>query len=390
MATIFLATEADEGSGHIAPWFDFVRLTLQQGHRVHMAAPNIGQLNQQIGNKMPIGVWQSPYPRSSKHPDQITPKSWPELLVSLGYASAEQLGGVVKAWISILQSVRPAIVLADYAPAVQLAAKVLDIPVIEVGGGFCVPPLSPLQCFPGVESHDRALVQNAAASLVQAFNSVLSGSKNRNVLSDLGEFAAWPAHRVVKSPAELDHYGERPSLSYIGLLGLGAGRAEPDVELTPVMHSSPRVVGYLKPDTPGLRALIDQLVAAGVSAHVYVPDARFALEQGGVKIVNQPLDLWHEFSSADIYLSNGGLNGVGQALHAGCWPVIVPMQAEQAAMARNLLRLRWGGLWLPGSRPASLQLKQTVFSARRRAAVLHRPVEDAEAVLLRMVGDLVA
>lgn len=389
MTQIFIATEADEGAGHIAPWHDFVQQASQQGHHVHMAAPNVGQLNQLIGRALAIDIWQAPCLRRSTNFDELAPRSWPELLVSLDYGNTGQLGAVVQAWLSILKCVQPSVVLADYAPALLLAAKILDIPVIEVGGGFCVPPLSSVQCFPGLEMHDLGVAQKAARALVQAFNGALHDCGSRHRLSSLADFSSWSSLRVVISPPELDHYGEgRKDISYLGLFGIGLSPSKAEAQASQVLHKRPAVVGYLKPDTPGLSPLIDQLVAADINACLFVPDANFSVERGSVKVVNRPIDLPQAFLQADIYLSNGGLHGVGQALHFGCWPVIVPMQAEQVAMVRNLVRRGWGGLWLPGSSLTPHQLRQRVFFAQRRPPVLRNPVELPEKAMLSLVEQL--
>ena len=355
-----------------------------------MAAPNIGQLERLLGEDLAANVWQAPRPLRDVDAAHANPKSWPELLLQLGYADAAQLSGVVKAWINVLRSSRASIVIADYAPGIQLAAKVLGIPVIEAGSGFCVPPLSPVQCFPGVEGQNPTIARNAEASLCAAFNAVLHRLGSVVTLGDLAEYASWPVHRVVLSPSILDHYGERAGINYLGLLGfktsqgdMHSGRITPDTGVAAIS-----VMGYLKLGTPRLGLLIDQLAEAGVGVQLFVPGADSSLSRGKVRVVNQPFDFGKEFELADIYLSNGGLNGVGLALHHGCWPVVAPMQAEQVAMARILVRNKLGTAWLPGVLPLD-QLKR-MFSARRSAACVQPVATKAETVLLRLIEDSVS
>ena len=265
----------------------------------------------------------------------------------------------------------------------------LGLPVIEAGGGFCVPPLSPVQCFPGVEGQNPAVAKNAEASLCSTFNTVLHKLGSADTLSNLAEYASWPVHRVVLSSPDLDHYGERDDVSYLGLLGLSqinaqSTRNSPGAVFTPAPVG---VVGYLKPGTPGLHLLIDQLAEAGVDARLFVPGADPSSGRGQVKVTSQPLDFAKEFAAADIYLSNGGLNGVGQALHQGCRPVVVPMQAEQVAMARTLVRHKLGAVWLPSV--LSLDQLKRIFSAKRWAANVQSAAMKADVVLLQLLEDLV-
>jgi len=335
--------------GHVAPWFGFAALALQQGHQVQMAAPNVGQLEQLIGSRLPVTIWQAPFMRraqSRESTSATTPKSWPELLVSLGYGQATHLTGAVKAWVNLMRSAGADVVIADYAPAVQLAAKVLGIRVIEAGGGFCVPPLDPVQCFPGVMQHDTTLMVDAEITLTTAFNAALLASGSSLVISGLAEFCEWPVCRLVLSPSHLDHYGKREGVIHIGLLGLGASQLVSEQSQSHRCGSYPSVVGYLKPGTPGLDSLITRLADAGVEARLFVPGSDASLSRGQVEVCGKPIDFKEGFKSADVYLSNGGLNGVGQALHDGCWPVVVPMQPEQAAMARTLVRQELGSIWM--------------------------------------------
>ena len=395
MPAILIATEADEGMGHVAPWHSFVAQALAQNYQVHMAAPDVGLLNQLIGGTLAIAVWQSPRLRSPGLPQPGAPspsvRSWPELLVSLGYAQPVPLAGAVKAWCSMLQHIRPSVVVADYAPALMLAAQVADIPVLEVGGGFCVPPLSPpQQSFPGVGHFDSGRAVNAGQALTAAFNHGLAqfGKSGRTaLLQSLGDLQAWPAARVVCAPAELDPYGSREDVVYAGLLKSNAdfGTAMPPAT------AWPRVVGYLKAGTPGLDALIAQMAQANIEALVHIAgDARThngPRQLGSVTLTHQPINLTQALEQADVYLSNGGLHGVGLALQKGCWPVLAPQQAEQVAMARNLVQRNWGGLWLANSGHTPQAAVQQVFAARPRTARL--PLGNhAEEKLLQLIAAL--
>ena len=392
MSAIFLATEANEGMGHIAPWLNFVRMARQQGHVVHMAAPDLGLLEKLMSGSLGLNIWQSPNMRSNAKPGNANPKSWPELLLFLGYGNTDLLSGSVKAWVNILKAVAADVIIADYAPAVQLAAKVLGIPVIEAGGGFCVPPLSPPQCFPGVEWHDLAIVNNAADLLNKAFSTALYRTGCSYTSNNLADYASWPLRRIVLSPPELDHYRKR-DVSYFGLLGLGSEQSQPTPIQSRTVTRPVKVVGYLKPNTPGLATLLDQLGDAGVDAHLYIPDSDSSTSCSNVVVVSDPMDFHKVLPAADIYLSNGGLNGVGLAMNYGCWPVIVPMQAEQVAMARNLVRSERGGVWMKdssGGAPTLVSDSRRVFSVPRSRTLLPRPSNNgqAEISLLQLIEGL--
>ena len=49
---VLLATEANEGMGHITPWSSFVALALQHDVEICMAAPDLAKLNRFIGQHL--------------------------------------------------------------------------------------------------------------------------------------------------------------------------------------------------------------------------------------------------------------------------------------------------------------------------------------------------
>jgi hypothetical protein len=393
---LLLATEANEGMGHIAPWSSFVTLALQHGVDVHMAAPDLARLNHFTGQHLGMNLWQAPCVRSVRSDGGTPAKSWPEILVSLGYADVDGLTGAVKAWINIFKSVKPDVVMVDYAPALMLAARVVAIPVIEVGSGFCVPPLlNGPHALPGIRQADQQAMRLASDKLTHSMNAALHTCGHREVLDSFAEIAIWPARRVVTSPPELDHYGERGDVMYAGFLGSSIGSAttpsQPGFAITATLDGEvdlhPSIVGYLKAATPGLDTLIEQLRRADVKAHIVVPDGSDALmtNQDGVVVTRTLVDLSVELPRADVYLSNGGLQGVGQALKAGCWPVVVPMQAEQVAMARQLVMRQWGSFWLAESTAKPQQTLSTWFGVKNCTTPFVTSTTSAEKILVALV-----
>ena len=392
---LLLATEANEGMGHIAPWAEFVAQALQQGIEVHMAAPNPAQLDQLLGKYVGMNVWQAPTVRLVLPAGPILPKSWPELLVSLGYGDSERLTGAVKAWINLLKSLAPDVVLADYAPALMLAAKIVGIPSIEIGSGFCVPPLlNGPHVLPGVRSanqHDLALAPDA---LKRSFNAAFKACGSDQYLSCFSDMVYWPVQRVVTSPPELDHYGVRRDVLYCGFLG-GHDTHSLGAQSQSLLNESPNVIGYLKFATPGLEALIKQMQEASINAHLVIPDCNDAMagQRGSVCVSRTLVDLPIAMQQADVYLSNGGLHGVGQALHAGCWPVVVPMQAEQVAMARQLILRKWGDLWIDDTTAKLQRPLRNWFDVKNCTSPFLASANSAEKMLVALIktskkGDL--
>lgn len=359
MTTILLATECNEGLGHTSPWLCFANQSVKLGWQVNMAGPNLYQLQSLLGNDSEINIWQSPLLFKELFKRNVPAKSWLELMVNLGYGNDTQLTSIVKAWVSILKNVKPDIVIADYALALIIAAKILDIPCIETGTGYCVPSWIPYpEYFPGEKVVNSTSLNMASELLVNSINKTFQSYKSLNTLSNISELHGLPIARMVISIPELDQYGIRSNILYSGFLSgnsivsdyrLDSKIPAKQLWVTGIEDTTEdiKVLGYLKPNTNGLEMIIDQLVKANVNAYLAVPDNAYPMVTtiGSVSIVNSTIDIPRGLKNADIYLTNGGMHGVGLALKAGCWPVLMPQHPEQDATAMNLIIRQWGSVW---------------------------------------------
>jgi hypothetical protein len=349
MASVLIGTEVAEGMGHVAPWLDFCRMAIVAGHSVHVAAPDTLVLYRCIGSVSDAKIWAAPRPPPS--PQQATARSWPELLLNLGYGQPDALVGTVAAWVSLLETIAPDVVVADYAPALMAASHGLGIHYLEMGGGFCVPPLHAdggMPPFPGLKDSDAARVSThtALAALDAALRQGVGRWRGRTHNVRWADLHRGAKHRLVVSPAAFDHYDDRAQDSlaaeYVGFLGLSrtasAGReAPPRLVRSPGDHQSARrVVGYLKGSTPRLDAVVAGLRRTGLAGRVYVPGARDLPQREALEIVSEPIDLASELSPETLFVTNGGLASVGLACRKGAQRLLIPQQVEQVAMLRRL------------------------------------------------------
>lgn len=390
MACVLVATEADEGLGHILPWQAFARQCVLSGHHLHVAAPNVGLLHACLGEHAGV-VWQSPKLRPIALGGQRSPKSWPELLVSLGYADPDQLTGVVRAWCAILQHARPEVVFADYAPALLLACHVKRIPALEVGTGFCVPPVHPqVVQFPGMTDLECATVLEASHKVAKAASACMVRLGVGTTLESVSDLHGLATERIVLSPPRYDHYGERSDVSY------GGFRSPANVPSQLMRRETDegvgvQVIGYLKNSEPELAEIARQLNALDLSARIFAPHLVSDGMQviGNVSFTRELIDLDARLPKTAFYLSNGGFAGVTEALVAGCWPVVVPQQAEQVALGRLLVQADAGSLWLPLRTHSRMDVVRIIFSARHRRSRVEVDERNAERFLLAAIQRVV-
>lgn len=358
---ITLATEANEGLGHILPWLSFIQMASQAGHVVQVVSPQakvVQELMKSDGVECRAGWW----PSMHAGPVEQSSDSWEDLLWSLGYGSDIAVRACVKHWARIFDELKPDVVLADYAPIVMVVAKAMGIPVVEAGGGFCLPPRHAVgpAWLPHLLSRESSatpggdLAQKRGQRITIAFNRATEAAGLRSNLREFRDIYRVALHRCVMSTADLDHYrGHRQSdVLHLGSLSQRSFGLAPSVVAARWMAKddrSRRLLCYLKPATPRLDELLSELetdhgwnvLIVGLDENT----AKRSLKQGAppkphLCFVSQPVDFVEALARADALLTNGGIHSLGNALLQGKECILVPAQAEQAALALQLAQQR--------------------------------------------------
>jgi hypothetical protein len=270
--------------------------------------------------------------------------------------------------------VQPNAVLCHYAPALMLACQALGVRYLEVGGGFCVPPVhanGSMPPFSGVQKHNQNATAEALERLSKALlcaARALSSDRTTVGASSWTELHTHAAHRLVTSPPWLDHYETRdPTVApveHVGFLGLG-GALAPDTknpaaplaarQQAALPHPATHIVGYLKGNTPDLGALFAEIASAGLPTQIYCPGYAGPGAPAGITICDTALDLNDQLNPGAIFVTNGGLASVGLALQKRSRLLLAPQQPEQVAMARRLHKLGLGAVALPSRLGAALE-----------------------------------
>lgn len=73
-------------------------------------------------------------------PDAVLTATWGEFLGDLGFSQRDRVRDIVLWWHDVLGKRRIDLLLADYAPLAQIAARARGIPTIAVGQGYGLPP----------------------------------------------------------------------------------------------------------------------------------------------------------------------------------------------------------------------------------------------------------
>lgn len=332
MARVLLGWELGANHGHIARLRAVAEGLIAEGHAVAIALQRLAD-----AHAFPAGctIWQAPiWPRllgSAVAPDDTPPATLGDILYRLGLDRPEVFGGLVAGWDSILKSVKPHVVVADFAPGLLAAARG-RIPTILAGMGFdAVPPH--LERFPSLTG------QNAVYDELQTLANVQTAlSQSGRTLPDRLP-ALFAADRVLAGAfTELDPYASWRRVPVCA----------PSV-IPPIGENGRGDELFLYAPGPLLRSrtLLDGLIRARVPVRAYFPDAtptqRRDLEAAGLRVEAAPVPFAEIARRARVVMSPGGLGLVSSALAAGVPQVVVHFDLEKRLNGEAVTRLRLGG-----------------------------------------------
>lgn len=353
MAAILLANEIGGGLGHLLPWSRTLGDYAAGGRDIALAGPWKGALPlpDAWGRVQGLPFPGIPEPVAGGGARAL---SWPDMLVGLGYARRDQVQALFLGWQELLRTHAPEMVIADHAPLALWAAKDLGIPVVEAGAGFCLPPARrPMPPFPLADATPAAKAASQAAEqeLLRAWRQLPARRFTIDNLADLFEGHA----RCVCSVAELDPYGTRTDVAYTGPLPAPL-HTGPATEVMKWWSDGPGdILAYLKLSTPGLDRILRALQATGRQALAIVPGINVDRIRGRLRVTGSVEPLHSLLQSAHLFLTNGGIHGVGLALQAGVPVLAVPMHVEQRLTAERLVRHGWGSMWHPDLNAQTLE-----------------------------------
>lgn len=335
MAHFLLAWELGANLGH-ATRLRAVALGLKaRGHRLSFVLRDVVGAHDLLGAELG-SVFQAPLMLNAT---PLTAWSMADVLLSCGHDSARTLGGLAGAWKSLIELSGCDAMVADHAPTALLAARLTGTPVLHLGQGFSIPPRkSPLPVFRDWASVEPGHAARSDAQALASVNAVLQ-AHGVPALRHLHELFH-PEHTLLCAWPELDHYA-----------GLGRAATDyhgPDCEFMPGEAPAwpdapgPRVFAYLRASHPEHAELLRALVARGCSTVCFFPDrassSAATLESPHIHFSTRPIDMRAVLADAALVVCHAGQATVAQALRCGVPCLLLPTQAEQFLLARQLER----------------------------------------------------
>lgn len=338
MSNILFTWELGGNLGHLWRHLPIARLLKQRGHKVLFAVKLLDESTAMVGEDgfplVQAPVFSSPEAAAREL------LNYADILAANGFGDPEKLAGLMDEWHSIFREFRPDVVVAQYAPLSQLAARLARAPLMRIDCGFgCPPDEIPFPCFrPWLNAGRDDLI----AREQQVLNNInqVSSDCDGPVFISLQELFKTSADLLLTVP-ELDHYTGRRNGRYVGpLFNLCDG-----VEIEWPEGPSTRIFVYLRP-FEGLSTILQSLSSSGCNVIAALPGIdeglRAAFSTRSLLISKVPVRMDRILTKTDIAITHGGHGLVSACLLAGAPMLLVPQMAEQLMTVYNVERLGLG------------------------------------------------
>ena len=339
MARILDCWELGNGLAYIEGLAVGAKLLAKAGHEVSLAARDLSHAERLYGK----------HARYYQAPTQVIPVSMPlpapmtfaDVLINLGYGKPEAVTARVRAWRNLFDLVKPDIIRCAHAPGALLAARGTGIRSIVLAIGFLVPPpRSPLPLL-------RTWATDANPERMAAREATVLAGMNQGLeligaprLESLGSLYTDADHRLLYTYPELDDYGPREDVQYLGIFQSAAGEA-------PAWPDAPgkRIFAYLEAFKP-IDAVLKTLAESRQPTLVYMPHIPEELVKryagNALRITDRPLNVMQAAKECDLGVNHGGHNIAATLLWAGKPQVVVPTVFPERITGEKLAAMGTG------------------------------------------------
>lgn len=156
---VLLCCEAGAGQGHALALAGVAR-GLGPSFRYRAVLPRMQHAG--LLEALCERVEQGPRLDRLSNPPPAGGLSWARWLLVRGFADPDILRARFEGWCRTLQAHRPALVVADFAPTVLMAARALGLRSVAIGGVFFLPPAD-MPRYPELLTRDEALLNGPVA-----------------------------------------------------------------------------------------------------------------------------------------------------------------------------------------------------------------------------------
>jgi hypothetical protein len=273
--------------------------------------------------------------------------SFADILLEQGFADPQAVTVAVSQWLRLFESIKPVAILCDYAPVAQLAARLGNIPALQLTNGFDAPPVE----FPAFDDRVRGPRGDAARSegIERLSETIRRVGRDFGVELCLEEFLAWTS-KLSDAIPETDPYGARSDFSYAGPFTQSGAMLASCWPLSGERNPR-RAFAYLRGGMGRVGGVLEALRLAGVATCCVWPDATDAALQNYngtcIQISRAPVNLTAALEQADLVVNYGSGSVLCSAVLAGKAQLMMPTDAEKLMFARRVESQGAGITWMP-------------------------------------------
>lgn len=217
-------------------------------------------------------------------------KSWADLLLVNGFGDREFIRQRLNFWEQRLQQLKPDALVVDHSPYAHLLAFARQIPCMEFGSAFTLPPPGDI-----TGPFDNSSPPYQEQRLLENINACMA-AKQWPQLTRLADLYRCSRLRCATGIPMLDHYGPRTDIAYTGAFAAGTGLP---LEWGADQTGKVKVLIYWR-DGTALDGFLRRLDPAKFIVRAYAPDTRLSFTPDSSWSVGAtPLDITH-FSAATL------------------------------------------------------------------------------------------
>ena len=341
MPLILFAYEFGGGLGHLNRLVSVAKALKREAQFVFaLPRPQIGlaTLAQTFGGQARVvsgAFW--PGPSSLVQARKVPTETLADVFMLFGFDRAELLVKATATWRRIVDTIRPDLIVVDFAPSLRLAMA-HSIPTVVVGNGYTVPPpgmpLPPLRPWRHVVPARSRMHEAGLLEAVNAFRARANGPAI-DFFSDLfqGE------HTNVCSFPEFDPYRRYRSQPQIPPFNI------PDIRPGPPIadRRDYGIFAYIPSNHPALGTVIEALGSISEPSELYVgdriPNDLRNRTPSSMRLRSEPVDYNAILPRAKLLLHHGGLGTAYAGLMAGVPQIMLPLSLEHLITARQTEKL---------------------------------------------------
>ena len=299
---------------------------------------------------------------------RIPTHSFADVLRLIGYGHRAALANRLTAWEGVLAVARPDVVVGDFSPTLNLAARG-RVPSGVVGNGYTVPP--PGRPLPPIRPWQDALEKfslDHEAQILDAINGART-ARGDPAIEHLADAFGGDRTFVFSLPL-VDPYARFRTEPTLAPFNMPRG-------IRPLPWDRRRKDGvflYLPSGHAHLKAAIDGLAASGAAGEAYIgdlaPGQARQYERPGLTLHAGPQDFATAMPSARLVVHHGGLSTAVAAVMAGTPQLILPWNLEHLVTARAV-EATGAATIVPGDRMDAQSLANAIrrlVDDRQRAA----------------------